>query len=312
VSGEINWARRFDHMQQHTGQHVLSAVFEDLFGFSTLSVHFGAESSSIDLATKSLTRDEILRAESRANEIAMENRPVAVSFEDAVTAAGLRKPPPRDGEIRIVTVESIDRSACGGTHVRSTAEIGPVHLRKLDRMHGNARVEFLCGARALRQSRSDFELLGAAAAALGVTPEEVPSRSTVLTENLRDAERVRRKLEVEVAAFRAAAAYSRAQPNALGARFIVERSEAGKLDDLRAMAHALTGFPRVAYLGVVLNSAQLLLSTSEDSGLDAGKLLKAALTAVGGRGGGSARVAQGTTTVDALESVIAALAAQLN
>src|SRR5688572_4941777 len=129
VRGEIDWHRRFDHMQQHTGQHVLSAVFADLFGYETVSVHFGADRSSLDLDTGAIDAARLGDAERRANEIVWENRLVTVGFEDSATATGLRKPPPREGSLRIVTIEGVDRSACGGTHVRATGEIGAITLR---------------------------------------------------------------------------------------------------------------------------------------------------------------------------------------
>ena len=114
--GTIDWPRRFDHMQQHSGQHLLSAVFEELFGCATLSVHFSPDSSTLDLDTESLSHDALVRAERRANEIVAENRPVTVAFEDAATAAGLRKQSDREGRPpRRINPADLDRSACGGT-----------------------------------------------------------------------------------------------------------------------------------------------------------------------------------------------------
>jgi len=159
VRGEVDWRRRFDHMQQHTGQHLLSAVFDDLFGYQTVSVHFGADRSSLDLDVGTIDTGRLGMAERRANEIVWENRPVAVSFEDAATATGLRKPPPREGRLRIVTIDALDRSACGGTHVRATGEIGAITLRGTERVRKQTRVEFLCGARVIRRARADFDAL---------------------------------------------------------------------------------------------------------------------------------------------------------
>ena len=308
VIGRLDWPRRYDHMQQHTGQHVLSAVFEDRFGYGTASVHFGVESSSIDLETQQLSREQVLETEARANAIVQENRPVVVSFENAATALGLRKPPPREGELRVITIDGVDRSACGGTHVRSTGEVGPVLLRKQDRMHGNVRIEFLCGGRALKQARADYEALARAAAALGTSAGELPDRATALQTDLRAAERTRRKLGEELAVFRANREYRKAQADARNVRWIIERLATGSLDDLRALAHAATALQRAAFIGVVLNPPQLLFATSEDTGIDAGKALKAALATAGGRGGGSARIAQGTVPPDAIDTAIATLA----
>jgi alanyl-tRNA synthetase len=133
ITGTLDWTRRHDHMQQHTGQHLLSAVFEDLFGHKTVSVHFGDEYATLDLDVDMLSADRTARAERRANELVMEGHLVHVSFENAATATGLRKPSDREGEIRIVEIAGIDRSACGGTHVRNTAEIGPVTIRRVEK-----------------------------------------------------------------------------------------------------------------------------------------------------------------------------------
>ena len=139
-------------MQQHSGQHLLSAVLAELFGAGTVSVHFGADSSTIDVDTPSLGPAQIRAAERRANEAVCENRPVIVSYAENSDDLGLRKASERSGELRIVEIAGLDRSACGGTHVRATGEIGPVLIRKLDKVRGAVRIEFLCGARA-RASR---------------------------------------------------------------------------------------------------------------------------------------------------------------
>src|SRR5699024_2280817 len=116
VEGVVDAERRLDHMQQHTGQHLLSAVFADQIGWGTLSVHFGPAVSTLDLDTGELPRDALLAAERRANELVAAGLPVRVTFEDAATAAGLRKPTDRAGTIRVVAIDGVDRSACGGTH----------------------------------------------------------------------------------------------------------------------------------------------------------------------------------------------------
>lgn len=126
----VDWGRRFDHMQQHTGQHLLSAVLVELFGVQTLSFHLGADASTIEVGAGVLDPHRVEAAERRANELVSENRPVTVTFEDAGGAEGLRKPSGRGGVLRVVGIAGYDRSACGGTHVRSTAEIGPILIRK--------------------------------------------------------------------------------------------------------------------------------------------------------------------------------------
>jgi alanyl-tRNA synthetase len=159
VDCAIDWDRRFDHMQQHTGQHLLSAVFEELLGLHTVSFHLGAESSTIDLEGGTLDAPAAARAERRANQLVSENRPVTVVYEDAAQAEGLRKPSGREGTLRIVSIDGFDRSACGGTHVRTTGEIGVILIRKLEKIRQTVRAEFLCGARAVARARADYEAL---------------------------------------------------------------------------------------------------------------------------------------------------------
>jgi len=146
VSGEVDWTRRFDHMQQHSGQHLLSAVFEELFSLHTVSFHLGTEGSTIDLEGGPVEPRTVLEAERRANQLVAENRTMDVRFENASEAQGLRKPSGRQGMLRIVSIEGLDRSACGGTHVRTTGEIGPILLRRTEKIRQSVRVEFVCGA----------------------------------------------------------------------------------------------------------------------------------------------------------------------
>jgi alanyl-tRNA synthetase len=305
VTGAIDWARRFDHMQQHTGQHVLSAVLGELFGYRTVSVHFGAHTSSLDLDAGGITRDDVIAAERRANELVVANRPTTVSFEDPGDATGLRKAPAREGTLRIVTIEGIDRSACGGTHVRSTGEIGPILVRKIDRVKKQVRLEFVCGLRAVRRARADFDLLSRLAQGLSASLDEIPALVESQAERLRGADAARRRLEAELHAYRARLLYDAAEPDASGVRRAIQRRETGSLEELRGLAQAFCILPKSVFVGAVDDPPALLLAASDDSGLDAGRVLKAALASVGGRGGGSARMAQGNVPgVDVLPRVL--------
>ena len=307
IAGEVDWKRRFDHMQQHTGQHLLSAVFEDLFGHKTLSVHFGPDYSTLDLDTEILSRDRMIAAEVRANAVVAEARPVTVTFEDAATAAGLRKPSDRPGTLRVVTIDALDRSACGGTHVRNTAEIGAVLLRSVEKIRNATRVEFVCGARAVRRARRDFESLTRIATSLSAALDDVASLVTAQSDRLKDSDNARKKLEKELAGFRARELYDHAVPGADGVRTIVIR-DAGSMDELRALAQGAFEFSKVVLVGVLRSPPSVLLAASEDSGVDAGKLLKERLAAAGGRGGGSPRMAQGgVPDASVLESLVAGL-----
>jgi alanyl-tRNA synthetase len=294
VHGAVDWRRRFDHMQQHTGQHLLTAVFVELFGYETVSVHFGADRSSLDLDVGAISSDQLVQAERRANEVVWENRPVAVTFEDAATATGLRKPPPRAGTIRVVSIDRLDRSACGGTHVRATGEIGAIALRGTERMRKQTRVEFLCGGRAVRQARADVEALSAIALSLKASVAEAPALVVAQGEQLRDALAAKRRLDADLAVYEARALYDATAPNAAGTRLAVMHPDSGTVEELRPLAQAFATHPRAVFIAAVASPATILVAASDDSGLDAGATLKAQLQAAGGRGGGSARLAQGT------------------
>ena len=306
IRGEVDWARRFDLMQQHTGQHLLSAVLEDLHGFHTVSVHFGQDASTLDLDTPAITPEQVAAAETRANLVVTENRPVSIGFEDAAEAAGLRKPSDRTGPLRIVTILELDRSACGGTHVRATGEIGPILIRKVERVRKAVRLEFLCGMRAVRRARADQELLARLAAQYSAAQDELPALVEAQRGELKDAVAGRREAEAQLDRYRAAELYAGAAPDAAGLRRIVVREEGG-IDRLRGLAQAVAALPRAVFVGVAASPPGLLVAASEDSGRDAGAMLRGALAPAGGRGGGTPRLAQGTVGAEALERVVEAV-----
>lgn len=311
VDGEIDWVRRYDLMQQHSGQHLLSALFADSLGHATLSVHFGAAMSTLDLAADALSANALAEVERRANEVVWENRPIAVTFEDAATAQGLRKPPPRDGELRVVSIADVDRSACGGTHVRSTAEIGPLLLRRTERVKQGTRVEFVCGGRAVARARTDFTLLAGIAQRASTAIDDVGAALEAQGNALRDAESQRRRLQTELDTLQARALYDRTNADSLGVRRAVHACPAGTtLESVRGLALAFADLPRAVMLAHTTSPPSLLLAAAPDSGVNAGDALRAAVVAAGGRGGGSPRLAQGTVPSDAaLAEVVAKLTA---
>ena len=292
VEGEVDWARRFDLMQQHTAQHLLSALFADRHGWPTVSVHFGDESATLDLDVGLVDAAVLREAERQANAIVTENRPVVVGFEDSATAAGLRKASERTGTLRIVSITDLDRSACGGTHVRHTGEIGVILLRKVERVKKQVRIEFLAGGRAVRRARQDQELLATLAAGFSAGADEVPALVEGQRAQLKEAEALRRTLVEQLAGYRLRELHAGATPDAGGVRRLSYAAQPG--DDLRALGQAATQLARTVFLATSDTPPTILLATSADSGVDAGAVLKAALGAAGGRGGGSPRLAQGT------------------
>ena len=305
---QVDWPRRFDYMQQHTGQHLLSSVLSDLFGFPTVGVHFGEQSSTIDLDGPGLTPDQIRQAEDRCNEIVVENRAVEVSYEDAQGVLALRRPSQRTGTLRVVSIRNLDRSACGGTHVRATGEIGAILLGKIERVRKGARVEFLCGARSVRRAQGEHELISRLAAEFSASPFELPALVQGLRGEIKEANAARRDLDSKLDTYRARELYLGAQPDTTGLRRVVLREEKGSLETLRGVAQAFTAMPKVIFVGAATTPPGLVFATSPDSGVDAAAVLRGLLTSVGGRGGGSARLAQGTVpSREQLEQVLTSM-----
>jgi len=308
VRGELNWQRRLDHMQQHTGQHLLSAVLADLWHYPTTSVHLGELTSTLDLETPQLTSEQATQVEARANQIIAENRPVTITFEDAAAATGLRKPSSRSGTIRIVSIEDLDRSACGGTHVGSTGAIGTLLIRKVERVRKGVRLEFLCGLRAVGRSRLEFNVLSSLAAELSSSLDELPRVVANQRGELKALSASQRQLEADLSRYRAQELYASAQPDPSGIRRATVRLPDGGLDELRGLALAFAGLSRAVFIGAIDAPPSVLLSAAPDSGIDAASVLKGTVSMAGGRGGGSSTMAQGVLPGKAqLEQVLSVL-----
>ncbi len=306
--GRVDWARRFDHMQQHTGQHLLSAVLANLFGHQTTAVHFGRESSTLDLNTATFTPEQVAQAVAAANAIVTQNRAVEVSFEEAEAVTGLRKTSERTGSLRIVTIRDLDRSACGGTHVRATGEIGAILIRKVERARKGVRLEFLCGQRAITRAHEDFVLLSRLSGDLSSSLSELPQVTATQRIELKESTARLRNIQEKLDLCRAQELYGASTPDAAGIRRVVVQQDASSLEDLRGLASAFTSLPMSIFVGTVVSPPSILLAASPDTGIDAAALLRSLLATVSGRGGGSARLAQGIVPgTSQLQEVVAAL-----
>ena len=292
VEGIVDWARRYDHMQQHTGQHLLSAVFVGLFEAQTLSFHMGAEVSTIELSMKDLTGDQIEQVERRANEIVWQARPVSICFEEAERASGLRKASARSGLLRIIEIDGLDRSACGGTHVRSTAELGPIQILGWERIRGNVRTEFVCGGRALRHAKREHQTVTELSRTTSCAADKLPENVANLRERLAELEKQQQRLTAELARRDGEQIYRNTTPCNDGIRrWLLEVRSID--EEVRARSQAFTKPGKAVVLATAMEPAGVLIACSADSGLNAGSILKQALARVGGRGGGSAILAQG-------------------
>lgn len=297
VQGRIDWPRRFDHMQQHAGQHILSAAFEKVLDADTVGFHLGEEVVTIDLDRPSLGRDEVQAVEGLANRVIWENRPISARWmtgEDAA-ALPLRKAPPRGEGIRIVEVQGFDYSPCGGTHPRAAGEIGLVLVRRWEKSRQNTRVEFLCGGRALADYRWKNELVLQEAGIMSVRDRDLGKALSRLREEnrelYRDLEAVRNELlDAEAERLLLAAAPQ-------GGYRIVTAILDRKPDALKDLAARIAARGGIALLGSGNDGARLSFACPPSfppaTGLHVGKLLQEAVALVQGKGGGAATAAQG-------------------
>ncbi len=289
----LDWTRRFDHMQQHSGQHLLSRCFEILAGADTASFHLGPSEVTIDL-DREVDAAQIAAAEELANRIVFEDRPLhAEDMAPAAAAAlGVRSPDHVRADVRVVTIEEFDRNACGGTHVRRTGEIGAVKVRRTERVRSGLRVFFHCGWRSLADYAFKHEAWRELAQRFTTGERDVPALVARLAEERPGLERRIRDLEVELATSRAGGLVAAAD-RAAGYRLVRHVSESG-LDAARALAGAVAAHDRaVAVVGCVAGGRpRLVAAASADLAIDLGPIVREAAVAFGGRGGGKPHFAE--------------------
>jgi alanyl-tRNA synthetase len=294
VRGRVDWARRFDHMQQHTGQHILSASFDRLHRARTVGFHLGAVLSTLDL-DKVLGPEALAAAEAEANRIVWENRPVSIRFATPEEAAAmtLRKEPTRSGPLRVIEVEDFDMSACGGTHVARAGQVGVITLRSWEKFRGGMRLEFVCGGRALREFRVLRDAVAGSLRFLSVAPQDLPSAIEGAQAENKGLRRSIRDLGERLAVHEAAALVQRAR-QAGPARVVVDALDGWDQAGLKALAAAAAAQPGiVAALLSAGDPVLVVVARASDVNLDAAAVLKALLQRFGGKGGGKADLAQG-------------------
>ena len=289
VTGEIDWTRRFDHMQQHTGQHMLSAAFDRLFGVRTESFHMGQQSSTIDLA-REVTAAEIAASEDDANRVVWEDRPVSVRFATAGEAAamGMRKESARTGRLRLIDVQDYDLSACGGTHVERTGAVGVIAIGGWEKLRGGSRVEFLCGNRTVQRFRLWRDSLSALQTHLSVPPAEMAASIERMQEDAKALQRSLRGIQEKLAVHEASALLAKGS-------LIVEAIDGWDAPGIKSIATAAASAnpQAVVVLFTTSTPAQVVIARGADAGVDAGALLKQLAAKFGGKGGGKPDLAQG-------------------
>jgi len=286
VSGIIDWDVRFDHMQQHAGQHILSQSLFELFQAKTLSFHMGSESSSIEIDKRNISDEESERIEERANAIVFQNSEIKSYFvaEKDIEKVPLRKPSQKKGQIRVIEVSDFDYSACGGTHPGRTGEIGLIKILKWERIRNNVRCEFVCGKRALQDYSLKNSILRQIAVRFTVSEKEVPASLEKLSSELKDQKRKNKKILDKLIQFEAQKMIQAAE-----GLFIKEIFSEGTYDETKRLAlNIINGGEFIVLFGLKLeNRGHLILACSESLGMDMRELIPIVSPLVEGKGGGS-------------------------
>ena len=300
VHGRVDADRRRDHMQQHHGQHLLSKAFVEVAGAQTIAFHLGSEATTIDL-DKLVGEEQARAAGRRASEVAWEARPVRVSLLTAAEARarGLQPPEGVDTDVRVVEAEGFDRQPCGGTHPRSTAEVGVVVITSLERYKGGTRVSFACGHRALRAIARRQAVLDRLVSTLSAPLDDLEAAAQKAKDDLVESEKrakglLERALEGEARKLLADARGEGPAPTPSAPLLVATAFDGWSPNDLRVLAtHLVALGPCVALLGSRADKAHLVFAQSEGLPHDIPALLKAAVEHLGGKGGGRGNIAQG-------------------
>ncbi len=296
VKGRIDWPRRLDHMQQHTGQHILSQAFISLYNAPTRSFRVLNDSCEIDVELTNPTNEAIERAVELANNVIWEDRQITVRSVTAAEAAKLplRKEPARDGELRLIEIEGFDLTPCGGTHAYRTGEVGMIAVRSWERAKGLTRIEFAAGTRALADYRRANKTARAVAALFSAGRDDAARLSTHMLEENKELRHRVRALEAIAATVEAEELWHKTQPTH-GVRVIAQTLDGRNPEALKHLALALISHPKtIALLGSRdKETARLVFARSEDAAGDMNTLMREACAMLDGRGGGKADLAQG-------------------
>ncbi|HDR7950025.1 TPA: alanyl-tRNA editing protein [Bacillus toyonensis] len=297
VEGKINWERRFDHMQQHAAQHILSAAFWDHFNIPTIGFHLGKETVTIDLETENLPAETIEKAVQIANNIVFENHPIRIQWmnlEEAKTLP-LRKEPTLTENIRVVIIENFDYNGCGGTHPRRTGEVGLIQVLNWERNKGGIRLTFIAGWRTLKLMGQQQQIMKDVSKQLNSSETDIPAKVAQLLISQKENEKAIQTMNEKL--LFAEANELLQQPAEIHAGFLISKvftnrsmQEVAKLSAIitEQQEHAITYF-------IIENDDKLqcILACGKTVTLDMNALLKDALPAIEGKGGGNKKSARG-------------------
>jgi len=316
VNGRIDWSRRLDHMQQHTGQHILSQAFITLFNAPTKGFRVLDQSSEIDVDLSNPSNEVIERAVELANNVVWEDRQITirnVSSEEA-SALPLRKDSAREGEVRLIEIDHFDLTPCGGTHAYRTGEVGMIAVRSWARAKGLTRIEFVAGTRALTDYRRANKSAHEVAALFSTGRDDAPAQAAHMLEENKELHRRVRLLEEIAAEVEAQKLFNATEPGVNGSRVIAQVFENKDADALKKLAHALIANPQTIALlaSREKDTARLVFARSSDAAGDMNELMKSACDLLDGRGGGRPDMAQGGgKNVEKLDEALSAVKSEL-
>ncbi len=296
VTGNVDWRRRFDHMQQHTGQHTLSGAFWRLMGAETTAWHLGADEVTIDIAHGGLSDEQARAMEAAANDVIWRDVPVTAEFytPEQLERLALRKGTARGGLVRVVSVGDWDRIGCGGTHVATAGQVGAIGIRRIETRGMQSRITFICGARALADFRSKTSLVNDLVARLKVPMAEIDANVERLQQQLSEARHELEAARIELLEYEARDLLAQAQAQAGSFPVIARRLDQHDASELRTLAQRLAANGGIALLGAVTGEkAQLVFACPKDAPFDMSAILKAAVPLIEGKGGGQKTLAQG-------------------
>ena len=300
AAGTIDWDRRFDHMQQHTGQHILSQAFLKTCNAETVSFHMGDESATLDLYRGNLSNEDITAAEDLANRIVYENRRVISRIIDKqeISRYPVRKPPVVDRNIRIIEIKDFDYSPCGGTHCSKTGEIGMIKIRRFENHKGGIRIHFLCGSRALRDYQAKSIILKEIGESLSAGESDLHKNILKNRDELKVLRRQFNNLKKQQMKYEAKDLLSdrRKLENINVIVRMFEDRDPGELKILAGKILELYSDMIILFGAKTAGKATLLFQRSEEVDADMGKLMRHACHVIDGRGGGRPQQAQGGGT----------------
>src|SRR6266404_4461403 len=287
IDGCIHWPRRFDHMQQHTGQHLLSAVFQERFGLITVSFHLGETVSTIDLKGPQPSPLILEGAARAANAVIFEDREITVRYGTAEEFAGqgVRKQVDRKGVLRAIEIAGIDLQPCGGTHLRHTGQLGMILIRGCTKIRQEWRVEFVCGGRAERAARQDAELIAQVSTNLKCAPQDLPAAVERLMRERESSAKQIKTLLPRIAESDAVALLAATSPRADGIRVVAQALENSAPDYLQHLATALARTDRTVALLSDKGTGSVVFAQSPGTAKDMNVLLKKVFEQVPGKGG---------------------------